>query len=64
MTAGAMRGDRERSLAVGMNDYLAKPVAIEVLKRTVELWLRRSPIRQCLLPGHGQNVQSHPTASG
>jgi PAS domain S-box-containing protein len=39
MTAYAMRGDRERFLAAGMNDYIAKPVGIQalatLLKRTV-----------------------------
>jgi PAS domain S-box-containing protein len=45
MTAGAMKGDRERALAAGMSDYLSKPVAIEQLKSTLELWLRRSSIR-------------------
>lgn len=41
MTAGAMKGDRERALEAGMNDYLAKPVSIEQLKRKVELWLAK-----------------------
>lgn len=45
MTAGAMKGDRERALASGMNDYLAKPVSIEKLKLSVELWLKETPIR-------------------
>lgn len=44
MTAGAMRGDREHAVSSGMNDYLAKPIPIEHLKRTLEAWLRKSPI--------------------
>ncbi len=44
MTAGAMKGDRERAMASGMNDYLAKPVSIEQLKSAVERWLKDSPI--------------------
>ena len=39
MTANAMQGDRERCLASGMDDYLAKPVTLDGLKNALHRWL-------------------------
>ena len=38
VTAHAMKGDRERCLEAGMNDYLSKPVQPEDLSRAVQFW--------------------------
>ncbi|MCF6355731.1 MAG: response regulator [Candidatus Polarisedimenticolaceae bacterium] len=39
MTANAMRGDRERCIKAGMDDYIAKPVDPARLRRVLEQWL-------------------------
>jgi CheY-like chemotaxis protein/HPt (histidine-containing phosphotransfer) domain-containing protein len=39
VTANAMRGEEERCLAAGMDAYLAKPVAIDRLRATLQRWL-------------------------
>jgi signal transduction histidine kinase len=38
MTGNALQGDRERCLAAGMDDYIAKPVRIDDLKIALERW--------------------------
>ncbi|MCP3951833.1 MAG: PAS domain S-box protein [Desulfobacterales bacterium] len=40
MTANAMKGDREKCLEAGMNDYIAKPVDPQVIANVLERWLR------------------------
>jgi CheY-like chemotaxis protein len=42
MTANASEGDRERGVAVGMDDYIAKPVRFPDLAAIVQRWLKPS----------------------
>ncbi|GAB7360932.1 hypothetical protein MBLNU230_g0916t1 [Neophaeotheca triangularis] len=41
MTASAIRGDREKCLEAGMNNYLAKPVRADTLKQMLESYLHQ-----------------------
>ena len=41
MTASAIKGDREKCLEAGMNNYLAKPVRAAVLKAMLEEYLNK-----------------------
>ncbi|KAL9586432.1 MAG: hypothetical protein Q9203_003864 [Teloschistes exilis] len=43
MTASAIRGDREKCIDAGMNNYLAKPVKAAVLKTMLESYLSQEP---------------------
>ncbi len=39
MTAHAMSTDRDKSLEVGMQDHITKPIQIEILHKTLRKWL-------------------------
>jgi len=50
MTANAIKGDRERCLAAGMNDYLTKPMDVRVLEATIGRWVQPQPSKLADLP--------------
>lgn len=46
MTANAMVGDREKVLAAGMNDHIAKPIDLPELFATLARWVRPEVVAQ------------------
>ncbi|HEX2854464.1 MAG TPA: response regulator [Opitutaceae bacterium] len=50
MTANAVEGDRERCVAVGMDDYIAKPVRYPDLAAMIQRWLKPGSATENLHP--------------
>ncbi|MCW8916470.1 MAG: response regulator [Magnetovibrio sp.] len=46
MTANAMRGEREKCLDVGMNDFVTKPIDVDALYETLLRWIPNARLRE------------------
>ncbi len=44
MTANALQEDRKRCLQAGMDDYISKPVNLELLEQTLSRWTQPIPV--------------------
>ncbi|MBT2303445.1 response regulator [Variovorax paradoxus] len=50
MTANALVGDRDKVLAAGMNDHIAKPIKVEAMFATLARWVRPAAIEPAQAP--------------
>ena len=63
MTAHAMKGDRERCLEAGMDDYVPKPISPKTLAEALERWLPRES-EAATAQAAGKAESSPPVAVG
>jgi CheY-like chemotaxis protein len=56
MTANAIKGDRERCLEAGMNDYLTKPIDLKVLRGILARWAGLQSTRLDDLPSFDEDA--------
>ncbi|MEE8059632.1 MAG: response regulator [Pseudomonadales bacterium] len=58
MTANAMKGDKEKCLAAGMNDYLSKPIDPDELEAMINQWLGRVSAKAPFREGAGSTIDN------
>ena len=57
VTAYALAGEREKCLAAGMDDFLAKPYALSDLRPKLRHWLRPALQEMSALSGSGSGTE-------
>lgn len=57
VTAHALKGDRERCIVAGMDDYISKPIDVKVLERVLERWLQKKSLIDT--PPSAPTIQAH-----
>lgn len=58
LTANAIKGDKERFLSLGMNDYLSKPINVDELKKIFDIYLTEKPHCSRNIEKDGNNQHS------
>ena len=58
MTANAMAGDREKVIAAGMNDHIAKPINVIQMLRTMSEWIESSDPNRVVMSSGSNNVDT------
>ncbi|MBF0299242.1 MAG: response regulator [Oligoflexia bacterium] len=59
MTANAIKGDRQKCLDAGMNDYISKPISVHHLKEILEKWLPVNSVSDSSDSDSANNVSSN-----